>query len=65
MTAYTEEEIELYLNSTGEYMACPGAYSISGYAGIFVERVNGDINSCNGLPVCELRRQLRQHGLRV
>lgn len=65
MTAYTEEEIERYLNSTDEYMTCPGAYSISGYASIFVERVNGDINSCNGVPVCELRRQLRQHGLRV
>ncbi len=65
MTDYTEAEIERYLNSTDEYLRCPGAYDINGYAEIFVERVNGDVNSCRGVPVCELRRQLRDHGLRV
>lgn len=65
MTAYTEAEIEAYLSSTNEYMTCPGGYDINGFAAVFVERVNGDINGCRGLPVCELRRQLRNHGLRV
>ncbi len=65
MTAYTEAEIDAYLSSTEEYLTCPGAYDIGGFASVFVERVNGDINSCRGLPVCELRRQLRSHGIRI
>ncbi len=65
MTEFTEADIDRYLDSTDEYMKCPGAYDINGYAAIFIEKVNGDVNSCNGVPVCELRRQLRSHGLRV
>ncbi len=65
MTAFTEKEIDAYLDSTEEYLTCPGAYSIDGYASIFIERINGDVNSCRGIPVCQLRKQLREHGLRV
>ncbi len=65
MTAYTEAEIDAYLDSTDEYLTCPGAYSIDGYASIFIEKVHGDVNACRGIPVCELRKQLREHGLRV
>lgn len=65
MTAFTEQEAEKYLDSTEEYLKCPGAYEITGGSGIFVERINGDLNNCLGLPICELRRKLREHGMRV
>lgn len=61
----TEEEIQRYVDSTDEYMTCAGGYRMDGKAAAFIEHVNGDYNNCLGLPVCELKRKLREHGMRV
>jgi septum formation protein len=42
-----------------------GAYGIQGYAGIFVERLEGSYTGVMGLPLHETAVLLRQAGLRV
>lgn len=57
-------DIEAYVAS-GEPMDKAGAYGIQGYAGIFVERLEGSYTGVMGLPLHETAVLLRQAGLRV
>lgn len=65
MAALTDEEIDTYLASGNDYLTCPGAYSLDGAGSILVDRINGDYNNCLGMPINELRKKLREHGMRV
>ena len=58
----SEEEIGAYLD-TGEPFDKAGGYGIQGYAGGFVEKINGDYYNVVGLPLCALRRVLRGFGV--
>lgn len=59
-----DEEIEHYC-ATGEPMDKAGGYGIQGYAGIFVERLEGSYTGVMGLPVFETAKLLRQIGVAV
>jgi septum formation protein len=60
--ALAEDEIERYVAS-GDPMDKAGGYGIQGYAGIFVERLEGSYSGVMGLPLHETARLLRQAGL--
>ncbi|MDR1002136.1 MAG: Maf family nucleotide pyrophosphatase [Oscillospiraceae bacterium] len=62
----SEREIDRYLDIEGdEYLRHPGAYSVNGPSSIFIERINGDINNCKGLPIGLTVRKLRDCGFRI
>ena len=54
----SDEEIRKYVE-TGEPMDRSGSYAIQGGASIFVEKIEGDINSVIGLPVSPIYSRLR------
>ncbi|MCD8116376.1 MAG: Maf family protein [Oscillospiraceae bacterium] len=58
----TEREIAAYI-ATGEPMDKAGAYGYQGYAGLFIERIEGDYFNVIGLPLCCLGRLLEQVGV--
>lgn len=61
----SESEIERYVE-TGEPMDKAGAYGIQGLAGKFVERIDGDVFSVIGLPICALCSALqREFGVEI
>jgi len=62
--ALSAPEIDRYVAS-GDPMDKAGAYGIQGYAGIFVERLEGSYTGVMGLPLHETAVLLRQAGLRV
>jgi septum formation protein len=62
--ALTGEEIAHYV-ATGEPMDKAGAYGIQGYAGLFVERLEGSYTGVMGLPLYETAGLLRQMGVKV
>ena len=53
----TDGDIKWYL-STGEPFDKAGAYGIQGYAGAFVNKINGDFNNVVGLPIQALKTVL-------
>jgi len=55
-------EIGSYIES-GEPFDKAGAYGIQGLAGVFVERLEGSYLNVVGLPLVELREELKQTGL--
>lgn len=55
-----EEDISWYL-STGEPFDKAGAYGIQGYAGLFVEKINGDFHNVVGLPIQTLKKVLQKY----
>ncbi|MCC8357009.1 MAG: Maf family protein [Oscillospiraceae bacterium] len=58
----TEREIAAYI-ATGEPMDKAGAYGYQGYAGLFIEKIEGDYFNVIGLPLCCLGRLLEQAGV--
>jgi septum formation protein len=62
--ALTDDEIAQYV-ATGEPMDKAGAYGIQGYAGLFVERLEGSYTGVMGLPLYETAELLRQVGIKV
>lgn len=58
----TDAEIEAYI-ATGEPHHCAGAFTIDGYGGPFVERVDGDPHTVIGLSLPLLRRMLADAGV--
>jgi len=57
--ALTDAEIAAYI-ATGEPMDKAGAYGAQGYAGLFVERLEGDFFNVMGLPLCALGNLLKR-----
>ena len=51
----TAEEIEYYVDEFSPYDKA-GSYGIQEYAGVFVERIDGDYFNIVGLPVCKLNQ---------
>jgi septum formation protein len=57
----TEERINRYV-LTNESHDKAGAYGIQGYAGAFVQRIEGSYSGVMGLPLCETADLLRNFG---
>lgn len=60
----TDQEIEKYLY-LGEYEDKAGAYGIQGYAGMFVEAIDGCFYNVVGLPLNKLNRMLGEMGINL
>jgi len=60
--ALSEQEIEYYWR-TGEPQDKAGSYGIQGFAGQFVESINGSYTSVVGLPLVETNQLLQAFGL--
>lgn len=58
----TDAEIEAYI-ATGEPHHCAGAFTIDGFGGAFIERLEGDHHNVIGLSLPALRRMLAASGL--
>ncbi|MFT3875499.1 MAG: Maf family protein [Propioniciclava sp.] len=58
----SDAEIEAYI-ATGEPHHCAGAFTIDGFGGAFVERLEGDHHNVIGLSVPLLRRMLATVGV--
>lgn len=58
----TDREIKAYI-ATGEPMDKAGAYGYQGFAGLFVERIDGDFFNVVGLPLCRLGHMLETLGV--
>ncbi|MDO4285286.1 MAG: Maf family protein [Eubacteriales bacterium] len=57
----TEAEIRAYI-ATGEPMDKAGAYGIQGAMAAYVREIRGEYSNVVGLPLCALRRTLREIG---
>lgn len=55
----TAEEIETYI-ATGEPLQCAGSFTIDGYGGAFIRKVDGDPHTVVGLSISTLRALLGQ-----
>ena len=55
----TEKQIENYISSPEPYDKA-GAYGIQEYAGVFVEKINGDYYNVVGLPLSKLYQLLKK-----
>ena len=53
------EEIETYI-ATGEPLQCAGSFTIDGYGGAFIRKVDGDPHTVVGLSISALRALLGQ-----
>ena len=53
------EEIETYI-ATGEPLQCAGSFTIDGYGGAFIRKVDGDPHTVVGLSISTLRALLNQ-----
>ncbi|MCI7550789.1 MAG: Maf family protein [Actinomycetaceae bacterium] len=60
----TDEEIEAYI-ATGEPLAVAGSFTIDGFGGPFVERIEGDHHGVVGISLPRLRSLLTQVGLSI
>lgn len=58
----SDEEIQKYI-ATGEPMDKAGAYGIQGIGRLLVRKIDGDYFTVVGLPVAEVYRALRRHGI--
>ena len=52
------EEIEAYI-ATGEPLQCAGSFTIDGYGGAFIRKVDGDPHTVVGLSISTLRAPAR------
>jgi septum formation protein len=53
------EEIDAYI-ATGEPLQCAGSFTIDGYGGAFIRKVDGDPHAVVGLSISTLRGLLGQ-----
>ncbi len=60
----TEDEIDTYI-ATGEPLQCAGSFTIDGYGGAFIRKVDGDPHTVVGLSISTLRALLGQAGVGV
>lgn len=60
--ALSDAMIHTYI-ATGEPMDKAGSYGIHGFAGVFVEKINGSFTGVMGLPLFETTQLLQQLGL--
>ena len=64
LTQLSQSAIDAYL-LTDEPWDKAGAYGIQGYAGAFVERIEGSYSGVVGLPLCETRILLNNSGIEL
>ena len=50
--------IQFYVDNYGPYDKA-GAYGIQEYAGVFVEKIDGDYFNIVGLPICKLNEIIK------
>lgn len=58
------EEIDAYI-STGEPLHCAGSFTIDGFGGAFIRKVDGDPHTVVGLSISTLRALLGQANVRI
>ncbi len=58
----SEEDIRRYV-ATGDPLDKAGAYAAQGLFSPYVEKIDGNFDAVVGLPMCELRKHLKNHGL--
>ena len=59
---HSEEDIRRYV-ATGDPLDKAGAYAAQGLFSPYVESIEGNFDAVVGLPMCELRKHLKNHGL--
>ena len=64
LTQLSQSAIDAYLLSDEPWDKA-GAYGIQGYAGAFVERIEGSYSGVVGLPLCETRTLLHENGIEL
>jgi len=64
MRQMTDDEIRAYVE-TGEPMDKAGAYAIQEKGSLFVERIEGDFYTIQGLPIVRVYQELKNLGLAV
>jgi len=64
LTQLSQSTIDAYLLSAEPWDKA-GAYGIQGYAGAFVERIEGSYSGVVGLPLCETRTLLHKSGIEL
>ena len=64
LTQLSQSAIDAYL-LTDEPWDKAGAYGIQGYAGAFVEQIEGSYSGVVGLPLCETRILLQKSGIEL
>jgi septum formation protein len=64
LTQLSQSTIDAYLLSAEPWDKA-GAYGIQGYAGAFVERIEGSYSGVVGLPLCETRTLLYKSGIEL
>ena len=60
----SEDEIDTYI-ATGEPLQCAGSFTIDGYGGAFIRKVDGDPHTVVGLSISTLRGLLGQANVHV
>ncbi|MGO4121502.1 Maf family protein [Arthrobacter sp. YAF16] len=60
----SEDEIDTYI-ATGEPLQCAGSFTIDGYGGAFIRKVDGDPHTVVGLSISTLRSLLGQAKVNV
>ncbi|MET4590082.1 nucleoside triphosphate pyrophosphatase [Arthrobacter sp. 754] len=58
------EEIDAYI-ATGEPLNCAGSFTIDGFGGAFIRKVDGDPHAVVGLSISTLRNLLGQANVRI
>ena len=58
------EEIDAYI-ATGEPLHCAGSFTIDGFGGAFIRKVDGDPHTVVGLSISTLRALLSQANVRI
>jgi len=60
----TQREIRAYV-ATGESMDKAGSYGMQGLASVFVRRIEGDVYTVIGLPLCRVAELAQEMGVRL
>jgi len=60
----TDAEVEAYV-ATGEPLQCAGSFTIDGFGGAFIDRVDGDPHAVVGLSISTLRELLHSAGVQL
>jgi septum formation protein len=63
-TEMSDDDIAAYV-ATGEPLHCAGSFTIDGFGGAFLARVDGDPHTVVGLSVSTLRALLADAGVRL